>query len=86
MFKGCFEVGLHELVTVLEKGDKKQHAFNRIYVNCELFAVGSFSTESIGEWYGYTLADEGTVALPMRFFSFNSSYVQTEITFLWTSI
>ncbi len=48
VFKGCFDVSLQELVTLLEKANKKGNAFNRIYVNCELFAVSSFSTESIG--------------------------------------
>jgi hypothetical protein len=86
VFKGCFDVSLQEFAGLLEKDNGEKHTFNKIYVNCELFAASSFSTESIGEWYGYTLADEGTVTLPMRFFSFNSSFLQTEITFLWTSI
>jgi hypothetical protein len=48
--------------------------------------VSSYSTESIGEWYGYTMGDEGNVVVPVSYFAYNSSFSQVEMMFLWTSV
>ncbi len=66
--------------------DGKNVLFNKLLVCCELFLVSSFTTESIGEWRGYTMTDEGNVALPVSFFAYDSSFSQVELMFLWTSL